>query len=332
VRPIKAGRELVEFVKLCYAARRPPLLIGRHGVGKSQILEQAACEMGIGFLCRDLSIMEPPDLVGMPKLDGRATRYLPPAFLPTDGQGLLVFEELNRCPSYMRAPCLQLLTARTLNDYTLPDGWLPAAAINPDDADYDTQGLDPALLSRFTRADVVADPKAWLLWAQRAGVHEDVIEYVQHDELVFNGGGDSNPRAWKAVSDLLLVSDGVSRSTLEAAFSGTVGAERAIAFSDFRKHGAETVPQADELLAKYDNHRRRVQAYAQQGRTDTLSQIVHSMMVFLQPMESYARVRGDRTEWKNFGRLLDDLPADLAEQVRTFLRERDRDVPKRRMP
>src|SRR5262249_34400983 len=109
MKTIKAGRQLLDFIRLCYAAKRPPLLIGRHGVGKSQILEQAASQMGIDFVCRDLSLMEPPDLVGMPRLDGNVTRYLPPAFLPTKGKGLLVFEELNRCAAYMRAPCLQLL-------------------------------------------------------------------------------------------------------------------------------------------------------------------------------------------------------------------------------
>ena len=47
--------------------------------------------------------MEPPDLIGMPKLSNGRTRYLPPAFLPASGAGLLVLEEINRAPDYMRA-------------------------------------------------------------------------------------------------------------------------------------------------------------------------------------------------------------------------------------
>jgi MoxR-like ATPase len=132
---VAAGRPLIDAIKQCFAANRSPLLVGRHGVGKSAVLAQAARELGGRCISRDLSLMEPPDLVGMPRLDGKVTRYLPPAFLPTKGRGLIVFEELNRCPNYMRAPCLQLLTDRSLNDYRLPPGWLPAAAINPPDGD-----------------------------------------------------------------------------------------------------------------------------------------------------------------------------------------------------
>src|SRR5262249_23040657 len=155
-------------------ARLPLLLSGRHGIGKSVVLEQAARELKIGFVSRDLSLMEPPDLIGLPRSDGKVTRYHPPAFLPAGGSGLLVFEELNRCPAYMRAPCLQLLTARTLNDYRLPVGWLPVAAVNPAEAGYDVDALDPALLSRFVLVDVVPDRDEWLRWAASSDVHPAV--------------------------------------------------------------------------------------------------------------------------------------------------------------
>jgi MoxR-like ATPase len=113
---IAAGTPLVELLTLAYYANHPVLLHGRHGVGKSEAFAHAAAQLEIGLIVCDLSVMEPPDLVGLPRVgeDGR-THYAPPAFLPQTDQGLLVFEELNRCPRYMQAPCLQLLTARQLN-------------------------------------------------------------------------------------------------------------------------------------------------------------------------------------------------------------------------
>src|SRR6516165_2940992 len=155
---LAAGRPVISLAKICYEANQPVLLEGRHGVGKSELLAQAAAELGVDFIVRDLSLMEPPDLIGLPRRDGRVTRYSPPSFLPTAGAGLLAFEELNRCPPYMRAPALQLLTARTLNDYILPRGWLPVAAINPPEDGYEADDLDPALLSRFVRVPVRPDP------------------------------------------------------------------------------------------------------------------------------------------------------------------------------
>jgi hypothetical protein len=328
VKTLKAGRPLVELVKLCFVARRPPLLVGAHGVGKSELLAQAATELGIGYICRDLSLMEPPDLVGMPKLDGGVTHFCPPAFLPTDGKGLLVFEELNRCPSYMRGPCLQLLTARSLNDYVLPPGWLPCAAINPSGADagYDVHELDEALLSRFVRVGVAADREEWLAWAEARGLHRDVLGYVASDPRIFD---DTNPRAWAGVSDLLRAAEraGGGKGALEVAIAGTVGEKRGIAFREFRKHGVATLPEAGELLANYRRHRDQVRAWADQGKTDLLDSLAHRAKLLLQPRDGYEKVRKDPTLWKALGAFLSDLPSDLAGGVREFLRERGDDIP-----
>ena len=99
IRNVKVGRPLVEFIRLCIKADTPPLLVGGPGVGKSAILEQAAEDCGIDFITRDLSLLEPPDLVGIPKVKNGITTYAPPSWLPRAGRrgGLIVFEELNRC-------------------------------------------------------------------------------------------------------------------------------------------------------------------------------------------------------------------------------------------
>jgi len=125
--------------------------------------------------------MDPPDLTGMPKLEEGCTRFFPPAFLPTEGKGLLVLEELNRAPVFMRAPCLMLLTARSLNDYKLPPGWLPVATINPPEDGYEAEELDAACLTRFTQINVVPDRDEWIRWAQENDVDADVINYVSSD-------------------------------------------------------------------------------------------------------------------------------------------------------
>jgi Holliday junction DNA helicase RuvB len=177
---------------------------------------------------------------------------------------------------------------------------------------------------------VKADRREWLLWAKNVGLHEDVLGFVSHDPRIFDDAVDSNPRSWKAVSDLLLVSDGVPKSTLEAAIAGTVGNQRALTFCNFRKHGTEELPESRELLSNYGAHRNRVKAYVNEGRTDILNRAVYSLELCLQPRESYAAVRKDKDQWQNLGRFLNDLPPDLANGVREFLEEDGRDVPKRK--
>jgi MoxR-like ATPase len=325
----KAGRPLIELCKLCYFAGRPVLLVGRHGVGKSAILEQVAAELGVGFVCRDLSLMEPPDLVGLPKPDESVTRYLPPAFLPAAGRGLLVFEELNRCERFMRAPCLQLLTARSLNDYTLPPGWLPVAAINPADADYEVEEMDAALLSRFVVIDVVPDHEEWLAWARSKQIDPAVISYVTADPAIFDGP-ESSPRSWSFVNDVIRAADeaGTPRETLREAVAGLVGSARMVAFFKFRAARGDEVPlTADEVLA-YPRHRPQLRAWVEAGRLDLVGGSLLAVRKRLQARTDYDLVRAKkRGAWKHLSTFLGDLPGDLQEQMMEFFREHGYEAP-----
>src|SRR5947209_6926964 len=88
---IRAGMPLVDLLSLAYQADQPVLLHGRHGVGKSALVKQAAQQLNVQFIVRDLSLMEPPDLVGIPRVsDTGRTVYAAPSFLPGDGKGILM--------------------------------------------------------------------------------------------------------------------------------------------------------------------------------------------------------------------------------------------------
>jgi hypothetical protein len=323
---VKAGRPLIDMVELCYTAGLPLMLVGRHGIGKSELLKQAAGEMDRGYIVRDLSLMEPTDLVGLPRAEGEATHYLPPAFLPRTGSGLLVFEELNRCPGYMRAPCLQLLTQRTLNDYTLPPGWLPMAAINPPESGYDAEELYPALLSRFVRVAVEPDHEEWLAWARNSGIHTSVITYVREDPTLFDGP-ENNPRAWAGVSKAMWASERIadSRKTLHAVIAGLVGLSRATAFLS-SLDGRDRPLTADALLA-YDGHRDRVRGWIAGGRLDLVSGSLLALQKRLQAKGNYEEARDNPSAWGGLARLLGDLPGDLREELQAFFDERGYALP-----
>src|SRR5689334_18143780 len=162
---VPLGARVVDVLALAYRARRPVLLEGATGIGKSEIVRAAAEKLGIGLAVLDLSLLEPPDLVGLPVVENGRTRYALPSILPQDGAGILLLEELNRAERYIQQPALQLLTARTLHEYELPEGWVVFAAINPETADYHVHALDRALRSRFMNFRVHADRASWVAWA-----------------------------------------------------------------------------------------------------------------------------------------------------------------------
>lgn len=326
---VPVGRPLAGVLDVIFAAGQAPLLAGGTGVGKSTQLEDYARAKGWEFRARDLSLMEPPDLVGLPKPDGKVTRYLPPSFLPPGpgGEGLLTLEEINRAPAYMRAPCLQLLTARCLNDYRLPDGWRVAAAINPAEDGYAADELDPALESRFVRINVVASPDEWAAWARERKVDRRVVDYIRSDPTVFDAPM-SNPRAWTAVAKLVKAADKVDTAAplLRAAVAGCVGAERAAAFLRFMKDGVKPL-DADAVLTGYKKVRPVLQKWVEEGKLDLVQGTLHQVKKRLQSRTEYEAARGSASTWRNLSRLLADLPGDLREDAEEFFHEHKYEVP-----
>lgn len=194
------GEPVLAVLAAAYRARRPVLLEGPTGIGKSQITAAFAARAGIEHRVLDLSLLEPPDLVGLPQLRDGRTHYAFPAELPTEGAGVLMLEELNRAEIPVMQPALQLLSARRLHAYELPPGWFCVAAINPEQDDYQVNRMDAALRSRFLQVPVRADRDEWLRWAARSNVHPLVQRLVREQPEVF---ATSAPRSWAYAGDVL---------------------------------------------------------------------------------------------------------------------------------
>jgi len=317
MKTVRAGKDVVAILQTAYAADKPVILEGPHGVGKSELVEQTAKSLSIGFITRDLSLLEPPDLVGLPTMKKGVTQYATPAFLPRSGKGLLVFEELNRAERYMAAPCLQLLTARCLNDYVLPPGWLPIAAINPPDLGYNVNELDPALLSRFIRLRLEPSAKEWLEWAAGHGIHPAVIRYVRSAGDDIFKSKDSNPRSWKYVSDVVHACQkdpSLPKDNLYVIIAGLVGDVHAVAFVKTLTL-KETPIDAETIIKRYDTVRDTVQAWKSRKRTDLLKSTAHGVQVNLQNTDTALEVRRSKKMQGNLTDFIADLPGDLGRKV-----------------
>jgi hypothetical protein len=321
---VAAGAPAIRLITLAHRADLPVLLHGRHGVGKSELLRGAANELGIDVVVRDLSLMEPPDLIGLPRVgsDGR-THYAPPAFLPTDGKGLLVFEEINRAPRYMAAPCLQLLTDRRLNDYQLPQGWVPCAAVNDADDGYLVDELDPALLARFVRIKIEPEVTGWIAWASLNDVHPKVIGFVQDNPNIF-ADPQSNPRSWTYVSRLLRASEGVqaigTTEDLVVAIAGLVGETWSGAFASYLGNSGPL--SAAAVIDAYGSHGGIVRRWRDDSRLDLIASTWANLRNHLQRQATFEAVIEDKAKKKNVETFLRDLTPDLLRLARKWLQER----------
>ena len=319
---IKCGPPLMEALDLVYRANRPALLEGTHGVGKSEIVKDTAERLRIGYIVRDLSLMEPPDLVGLPTHKDGRTSYAPPDFLPREGKGFLMLEELNRSEKYMMGPCLQLLTERRLNDYQLPDGWLPIAAINPSAEGYAVQELDPALRSRFVTLEVEPDVRLWLEWAKANNIHRAVQQYVARAPDIFD---TTNPRSWAYVSSLLQAAPGgrdAARNLLLPTVAGLVGDAHARALLKTWGGNDGALVTTDAVLGRYRAVQARIREWKAAKNTAELKAIAHAVQISLQSSEMCDNMRDNNRMQKNLEAFIGDLPADIGRKVRAMAEER----------
>jgi hypothetical protein len=317
---IPAGPRLVAALRAAHRARLPVLLEGPTGIGKSEIVAAAARDLGVALVVLDLSLLEPPDLVGLPRFDGDTTRFARPAILPTEGAGILLLEELNRAERAIQQPALQLLSARTLHTYTLPPGWSCVAAVNPDDGEYQVNPLDRALRARFLELRVGAHRPTWLAWAEGSGVHPAIVELVRAHEQAFDA---IPPRTWTYASRLLQALEPEelrSEDLLRDLFGGYLPGQWLERFLATRDRWERIALPVDPRALLRDADREptlveEVRALARAGRTDVLAEITARVEAIVRgPEVQLLAAKGD-LRLAALEALTAELPGDARERI-----------------
>lgn len=240
------------------------MLVGRHGIGKSQILTQYFAQRGMRVVSLFLGQMaDPGDLIGLPVLAGGSaaaqakdvtrTTYAPPFWFPTDGQPIVLFlDELNRARPELLQTVMDLALNRRLAGHQLPAGSRIISAVNEGD-EYQLTHLDPALVSRFNVYQFCPTAAEWLLWAEQQHLDRRVTDFIAAEPTLLDGTPDLRPgqdtgldkypdrRAWQRVSEVLgeTAPDGTlrPRQSLDTddldLVAGIVGAQAASRFWAF---------------------------------------------------------------------------------------------------
>lgn len=194
-----------------------PCFSGDSGIGKSKVVQAWVKEQGPDFKLIDLRLayMEGPDMVGMPShvvVDGQhITIHALPDFLPKNGEGLLFFEEPNRAHESVMNTLMQILTDRKIHNYTLPEGYVMAAAINPEGS-YSVNNLDPAMRNRFAMFEVKYDHNSFVQYMKNSEFDSRLVAFADSglwvyksiDEIGDNGHYIS-PRSYELANQILKV-------------------------------------------------------------------------------------------------------------------------------
>lgn len=294
------------------------MLVGRHGIGKSEILSHYYESQGYKLVTLFLGQMsDPGDLIGLPREEGTRTIFIPPYWFPTDEKPIVLFlDELNRARPEILQTIMDLALNRKLAGRSLPEGSRIIAAVNEGD-EYQLTMLDPALVSRFNVYYFCPTVQEWLLWAEKNGVDKRITNFISNDAVWLDGaegqktgidtGLDKYPdrRAWKRVSDIIKNVPELSDDDLDM-ISGIVGAPAASRF--FGSVTGRRVLSGAEVLANFDLHR------------DTLSKyLLHQLAMVNESIFRHLEIEGVGGQSARGEELMDELNAKYARNLEAYL-------------
>ena len=245
------------------------MLVGNHGIGKSEILTDFFKEKDMPVVALFLGQMaDPGDLIGLPSKDEKTgkTDFMPPYWFPVDGKPIVLFlDELNRARPEILQTVMDLALNRKLAGKLLPEGSRIISAVNAGDQ-YQLTDLDPALVSRFNIVNFKPTAEEWLLWARKAQLDPRVTGFIDEHRIWLDKdpdmkegadtGLDKTPdrRAWKRVSDIIRGKEELKEIDTKV-ISSIIGPKAASAF--IQNAASRKILSGREVLAGFDNKKIR---------------------------------------------------------------------------
>lgn len=264
--------ELVKLLDITPAGQNI-MLVGNHGIGKSEILTEYFSSKGMPVIALFLGQMsDPGDLIGIPtknEVTGK-TDFMPPYWFPLDGKPIVLFlDELNRARPEVLQTIMDLALNRCLAGRRLPEGSRIISAVNEGNQ-YQLTDLDPALVSRFNIINFKPSVQEWLLWARRSKCDQRLLSFIEENAIWLDREPDAKEgedtglqktpdrRGWKRVSDIISGTEELG-PVYQKAISSIVGARAASAFLSSLSAGR--LLSAREVLLHLDDHLQTIAGY-----------------------------------------------------------------------
>jgi hypothetical protein len=246
--------QIAESIKIARQADCAVYIEGSPGIGKSQVVKQVSESLGISLIDIRLTLLDPVDLRGLPKLNGDdRVHWAIPDFLPRDGEGILLLDELPSAFPAVQVAAYQLILDRKLGDYTLPKGWSVIGAGNKITDRAVVHKMSTALRSRFIQLEFEVDTDDWITWAISKGdIIPEIMAFIRFQpQLLFNFDPKrddktfSCPRTWEFTNRILKINP--PKDLLYGILAGTIGEGTAATFIGFLKVYKE-LPNLDLII------------------------------------------------------------------------------------
>jgi len=203
-----AQDELLD-VLLNVAPIRPVFIWGAPGIGKSALVERFADMVGLPCVSLLGSQLAPEDIIGIPRINGETSEFLPPKMIARREPYVLFLDELNACSQEVQKAFYSLIHERRIGEYHLPQGSVVIGAGNRSNDGAIVKTMSSALVNRMFHVQLTARPQQWLQWAYENHLHPWVTDYIsQRPDHLFSEPPKteepySTPRSWHMLSDAL---------------------------------------------------------------------------------------------------------------------------------
>jgi hypothetical protein len=257
-------QDLIRYVGI--RKKRPIMLWGAGGVGKSRGVHQLAEQDNALLIDTRLSQYDSVDLRGIPNVTHHETVWNVPAVLPFKGvkqfEGVTgpiywFLDEVNAAQLSVLAVAYQIVLDRRCGEHELMDNVVIIAAGNREGDRGVTTRMPQPLANRFVHVEVVADVKAVGEYFQSIGMPPECIAFLHFRKALLNtyetaiASGDkafATPRSWETAFDFYRDRATISGAVLNAAMAGTVGTGQANEFLNFVEVWQKVIP-ISQILA-----------------------------------------------------------------------------------
>lgn len=261
--------DITKAIVATYEPKQPLMIWGAPGLGKSdstrdavRILQDiyypaaATKKLGkkvqdaatFGYIDLRLATMDQCDLRGIPFNNVGVMMWSRPAFIPSEGRGLLVLEELVNASPSMQAAASQLILDRRVGEHKLGDGWHVVACGNRVSDRASVSAMPTHIANRFVHITAELNVDAWVAWALAHDIDLRVVAYIKWRSPMLHAFDPQSkalafptPRSWAFVSKILKTFNDLNNPLLAELIRGAVGDGPVAEFLAFCKMYAKLI-------------------------------------------------------------------------------------------
>ena len=256
--------------------QRPVFLMGPPGIGKTQIMEQIAQELGVSIVSYSMTHHTRQSALGLPFIvhknyggkEYEVSEYTMSEIIASvyDAieetgipEGILFLDEIN-CVSETLAPAmLQFLQYKIFGRHKVPDGWIVVTAGNPPEYNKSVREFDIVTWDRLKRIDVEPNFDVWKEYAYKKGVHASIMTYLEikkgdfyRIETTTEGKRFVTARGWDDLSEMIHIYEAKDipvneQLVVQYLQNAKIAKDFAIYYDLYNKYKSDY--QIDEILA-----------------------------------------------------------------------------------